>query len=271
MASPALRSLVNVTTNLPSLPDVYAQLVDELRKPDASIDRVSDLISKDVSMTTKMLQFVNSSFFGLSRRIETPLQAAGLLGLSLVRSLVLSAGVFSQYEHKSLPGFSLEGLMNHSLAVGSLAKAIAKDLDLDKDAASDALLAGMLHDVGQLILATGMPDEFARAVQLVEQDGMTLAEAEQQVFGTTHANVGAYLLQLWNFPGAVVEAVAFHQQPGTLIGTEIDTTLLLHVANALASEQCIDRPTLDAEYVAAMGVQQKLSRWEDLAGVVAAS
>ncbi len=271
LANPALRSLVNITTNLPSLPDVYAQLVEELRKPDASIDRVSDLISKDVSMTTKMLQFVNSSFFGLSRRIETPLQAAGLLGLSLVRSLVLSAGVFSQYENKTLPGFTLEGLMNHSLSVGSLAQSTAKDLGLAKDTASDALLAGMLHDVGQLILATGMPDEFARAVQLVDEEGMTLAEAEQEVFETTHIAVGAYLLQLWNFPSSLVEAVAFHQKPQSDAAAEPDTLLCLHVANALAAEQCIDSPSLDHAYIASLGLEERISRWEELAGAVAAT
>ncbi|MBI2479096.1 MAG: HDOD domain-containing protein, partial [Planctomycetia bacterium] len=270
LASSALRSLVNVTTNLPSLPAVYAELVDELKKPDASIDRVSALISKDVAMTTKILQFVNSSFFGLSRRIETPLQAASLLGLSLVRSLVLSAGVFSQYENATLPGFTLEGLMKHSLAVGSLAQAIAKDCKQPKDVVSDALLAGMLHDVGQLILATGLPEQFAVAVALVNDEGSTLAAAEQQVFGTTHANVGAYLLQLWNFPRSLVEAVAFHQTPDIHPTAEPTALFFLHVANALAAEPCIDRPPIDERFVASVGLADRISHWEELAGAVAA-
>lgn len=267
LASPALRSLVNVTTNLPSLPDIYGELVEELRKPDASIDRVAALISKDVSMTTKILQFVNSSFFGLSRRIETPLQAASLLGLSLVRSLVLSAGVFSQYEKAALPGFTLEGLMHHSLAVGSLAQAVAKDCKQSKDTVSDSLLAGMLHDVGLLVLATGMPTEFSAAVELMEQHDITLFEAEQSVFGTTHASVGAYLLQLWNFPSSLVEAVAFHQNPIVEPGSEPTTLLFLHVANALAGEQCLGQTVIDQDYVASFGLADRTSRWEELAGL----
>lgn len=269
LGSESLRSLVNSTISLPSLPTVYTDVVNELRSPEASVGAVSELIEKDVAMTTKLLQFVNSSFFGLSRQIDTPLQAAGLLGLDLVKSLVLSAGVFAQYEDGKLPGFSLDSVMNHCLAVGSLANKIGKEYSLSKDVLADALLAGTLHDVGLLVLADSAPEEFSRAVQLSSQEGTSLAYAEQAVFGTTHAFVSGYLLQLWNFTSSVVEAASFHLTPSELYTPEKDALFLLHVANVVAPEQCLEQPKFDDAYLQRLDVDTDIARWEELAGAVA--
>jgi HD-like signal output (HDOD) protein len=103
-------------------------------------------------------------------------------------------------------------------------------------------------------------------VALAEESGLSLADAEQEVFGTTHADVGAYLLQLWNFPGSLVEVVAFHQNPSSHAGSEPDTLTFLHVANALAAEQCIVRATVDDSYLAMLGIADRLESWEELAG-----
>ena len=263
MANQTLGRLVNSLTALPSLPTIYNELMDELRSEDCSIECVAELISEDVAMTTNLLKFVNSSFFGLPRRIETPRQAATMLGLDLVKSLVLSAGVFSQFDSSRIQGFSLEQFVDHSLSVSSLAQRIARDCGLDKSQSSNALMAGVLHDVGLLILAANLPDEFGEALARAEQDEKPLWEVEVDCLGVSHADVSAYLLDLWNFPAEIVEAVAFHQVPSQFPGVEAGPLLAVHVANAL-TEVCSIRPDpLDRDYLERVGVLEKLSSWQE--------
>ena len=270
LSQESLIRLVSQVTTLPSLPHVYTKLLEELQSEDASIQGVAALISQDVGMTAMLMKMVNSSFFGIPRRVESPTHAAALLGLSVLKPLVLSAGIFSQFRADGLRQYSVDALMEHSLAVSRLAEQIAKSHCDNKDLAEDALLAGLLHDVGQLLLVANMPEQFGKALALARDKEIPLYEAELECLGAHHADVGAYLLGLWGLANPIVEAVAFHHQPGKCVALGFGPLTAVHVANILTNESqpsCSITYSLDvdADYLERLGAADQLPQWRDIA------
>jgi putative nucleotidyltransferase with HDIG domain len=192
-------------------------IVKEIQSPDTSLKKVGNIISQDVSMSAKILQLVNSSFFGLPRKITDPKQAAVYLGVDTLKSLVLSIDVFSSFtEDAELRGFPLAEMWKHSLMTGKLAQNIARAQTNDKKVVEEVMIAGMLHDIGKLILLK-VPKQYNQVMDFIEKSGCDRVEAEYAVMKTSHAEMGAYLLGLWGIPDNVVEAVAFHHNPSKLL------------------------------------------------------
>lgn len=231
-----LKELALRVRALPTLPALHTELAEELRREEPSVQRVGDIVARDIGMTTKILQLVNSAFFGLSQSVTNPHEAVMYLGLATVRALVLSLQVFSQYEQKQLQDFSLEALARHSWQVSVFARRIAEAEHCEPKIDDQCFLAGLLHDLGQLILAGGLPEEYARVVATVRQEGRPISEVERAEFGATHAEVGAYLLGLWGLPNPVIEAVALHHRPGAATALGFSPVTAVHAANAIAYE-----------------------------------
>lgn len=282
LSQPGLRALVSQIDALPSLPAVYLRLVDELRREDASVDRIGELISKDLGMTAKVLQLVNSSFFGLPVHVKDATHAAALLGLNTLRPLVLTAGVFRQLEKSKVPAELLQKVMEHSLAVGCLAKRIAESEGLDRDASDDAMLAGILHDMGKLVLAENLGRDYSIVASAAEITNLPLEQAEQDQFETSHAEVGGYLAALWGLPQNILEAIAFHHDPGEHPSKQFSGVTAVHVANCLvkeadyesaevgepAEELGLARPRtheLDQAYLARLDCTSQVEVWRQLA------
>jgi len=203
--------------NLPSLPSLYSMIVKEMQSPDASLKKVGYLISQDVSMSAKILQLVNSSFFGLPRKITDPQRAAVYLGIDTLKALALSVNVFSSStEDAELCGFSLADMWKRSIMVGRLAQDIARADTDDKKVLDEVMIAGMLHDIGKLILLK-VPEQYKQVMDLIKESGCDPVEAEYTVMKTSHAELGAYLLGLWGLPDIIVETVAFHHNPSKLL------------------------------------------------------
>lgn len=265
----ALRTLTAQMTTLPSLPALYVELMEEIQSDDPSIQRVGEIIAKDLGMTAKILQLVNSAFFGLPRRITNPAQAASLLGLDVIRALVLSIHVFTQFAKTHLPGFSVDGLFQHSLAVGSGAQAIARAEGLEPRLVDEALMAGTLHDAGRLVLAANLPERYAEAARIAREERVTLWKAELAVFGATHAEVGAYLLGLWGLPDSIIEALAHHHSPRLAPGQGFRTLTAVHVADAIEhectpSESGYGLARLDEGHLADLGLSGRLPVWREI-------
>lgn len=267
--SPTVSETVSRVGALPALPETYAKLVKKLQDTESSIADVGHIIESDVAMTAKVLQLVNSAFFGVRRQVNTAVQAVGLLGLDTIRSLVLVAGVFQTVSGKKMPqGFSMEALWHHSMMVGGYAQTIANEMGLGEGIKSECLTGGLLHDIGKLLLASGFRDEYGTAIKRLTQEKRELFSIEQELFGTTHAEVGAYLLGIWGLPDPIVESVAFHHKPGECQGSGFSALTAVHVANVFANsekakEEASPALSFDQNYLERAGVQELLSKWEN--------
>ncbi len=265
----ALQLLVAQMQTLPSLPALYDELIAELQAPNASIQKIGAIITRDPGMTAKILQMVNSAFFGLRRQITNPAEAASLLGLDTVVTLVLTIQIFSQYSLAGLRGFSPDELYAHSLRVALLAQQIAHAQGADQQMLNDAFTAGILHDVGHLVLAVNQPQCYGQLLDLVRAGELPFDVCERQVFGASHAEIGAYLLGLWGLPNSIVETVAFHHHPDLCQAAGFTAMSAVHIANALEHElptnceQSRSAP-LDVDYLTRLGIQERLPVWRQL-------
>jgi HD-like signal output (HDOD) protein len=265
-----LTLLVSQMQSLPSLPSLYMELIAQLELPDPSIKKIGAIISQDPGMTAKILQMVNSAFFGLRRHISNPADATSLLGLDIVKALVLSIHIFSQFSQTRIPGFSLEDLWEHNMAVAALSKQIARAEKQNQQVVDDSFTAGLLHECGKLVLASRLPKEYGEMLTLTGPERLSTAEVERKVFGATHSEVGAYLLGLWGLPDSIVEAVAFHQSPNQCPGDAFSPLTAVHVADYLVGEPSpggagnAATAEVDLVYLTRLGLDDRLASWEAL-------
>ncbi len=254
-----LKALVARLDSLPSLPTLYADLVCELQSPLASPERVERIISRDPAMAAKVLQLVNSAYFALAHAVNDLPTAVRLLGLDTVKALVLTLQAFSQFDDAALGALPLEPLWQHSLHVGALARCLAALEQAPAAVVNDAFSAGLLHDIGKLILAANLPGLYAKRAPLMAAEGIDECEAERRLFGAAHAETGAYLLGLWGLPPALVEAVAYHHQPLDCVSPGTGALAFVHAANAL-SQAMAPEPT----YLERLGLLERLPVWRAL-------
>lgn len=259
-----LHARIAQISSLPTLPSLYKQLVEEMQSETASMQRVANLIRQDVTITAKLLQMSNSAFFGLSARVENPLQAANLLGMETVKSLVLAAGVFSQFDQHGMPGFSVETIYNHSLAVGTSAKHFANAFGLGRKQAEEALMAGMLHDIGKLVMLANFREELAQSYALAEKEKISMYEAERRVIGVSHCEIGAHLLSLWGMSDLILEAVTLHDNPALCPCPMVNILASVHIANAIDHDRAlVDRDPkfthANGDYLTKLGLSGQMS------------
>jgi HD-like signal output (HDOD) protein/ActR/RegA family two-component response regulator len=261
-----LQELVGRIRTFPSLPSLYFEVMRELNSPNASTEKIGDIISRDLSMTTKMLRMLNSAYFGLSRQITEPAEAVGFLGLETVKSLILAIQVFSQYDNVKPLFFSIDRLWRHSTMIARSAKQIARWETGDDDLADNAYTAGLLHDMGRLVLAFNFDEQYHGAQSIAKKQQAPLWEIEKQIFGASHAEVGAYLIGLWGLPLEILEAAALHHYPRKTTLRTFTPLTAVHVANAIHYEQHPDKdgfaaPPIDLDYIASLGLSDRLEFW----------
>jgi len=270
LADEKLGLLVSQMESLPSLPALYVEIIEELWSPDASISRISEIVSKDPGMTAKILQLVNSTFFGIRRRITDPAEAVAYLGIETIQSLALSVQAFSRFDVRSVPGFSIERVWQHSLNVAAIARSIFQLEGRDKTIANEAFTTGLLHDLGMIVLASNIPRHYALVVVHQAGNNCLRHEAELESLGSSHAEVGAYLLGLWGLPDSIIEAIALHHRPGDCHEKQLDLLCVTHVSDALAQEiyptqLAFKGSSLDERYLSDAGVIGRLASWREQA------
>ena len=235
---PELQEVISRVKQLPSVPRVFQELSSVLERPDASVADVARIVESDAAMTARLLQMVSSGFFGLGRAITSAHEAVSYLGLNLVRAIVLTSGLFESLQSEAMqPGFSLDTLQRHGLLTGRLASRILGDGEASKLAFS----AGMLHDIGSLVLATSIPDYYGPAVEHAVQESVPLHQAETAVHGFCHAEVGGALLATWGLPFTLVDVVTQHHRPDRASADTHELVTAVHVADHLAHEVTSDR------------------------------
>ena len=230
-AAPAPDELALATMrDLPALPAAVLELLRLVRRDDIETGTLAAKISLDPALTAKTLRLANSSFYGVPRHVTSVSDATVVLGLRTVRTLVTTAVLTGSFEPPACEGFDFPGFWQHAVSAAVSAKLIATAVGADGDA---AFTAALLHDVGQLVLATGFSARFAQVLALRSDSEIELVDAEQALLGIDHAALGALLAERWHFPREIVEAIGHHHAPPE-IGNAIKLVHIVYVAGTLA-------------------------------------
>lgn len=262
---PQLRGLVSRLKSVPSPPQVYLSIMTEMRKEEPSSRQVGELVARDAGMAAKLLQLVNSPFFGLRMSVCDPVQAVQLLGLETIRALVLSTHVFEQLDLRTVTRFRLGRIWRHSLATGAFARVVAR-LEGGSDPSGEAFTASLLHDIGKLVLAASLSEDYGVVVDQAESDGTPMWIVERDMLGATHADVGAYLLGLWGLPQQIVEAVAWHHRPLDCASPDYCPLGAVHAADVIEhrlhpADAAGGTTDPDAPYLERFGLASRLPAW----------
>jgi putative nucleotidyltransferase with HDIG domain len=265
--SKMLTSLVGALRELPSLPRVFTELKLALERPSTTIEQVAQIVEQEVAVSAKILQLVNSAFFGLARDVTDLKTAVSCLGMSVLHDLVITLEVFrSLVPNEYVSEEYLEEFHRHAQLTARIAAKIAEDTHLSPA----VVLAALMHDVGKLVIAERTPVHFARSLAQAEQEGIPLFEVEEKLIHVSHAEVGAYLLSLWGLPYTVVEAVAHHHHPRRVPTKGVDMILAVYVSNLLAHEVCaaeknVSLPKFDMEFLQEAHAVDLLPKWRGFA------
>jgi len=234
LCTPEIRQVIGAVGALPSLSSTYTALTQAVQNPDTSINHVADIIEQDIAMSAKVLQLVNSAFFGLAQRVTSLQSAVVHLGMETIKNLALASETFRVFSPHSggIPPSVYEAIQQHSHRTASIAWRLPVEAK-DRDATA---LAALLHDIGRLVLASKMPDRFHAVTSRTRERECEPFEAEEELLHTSHAEIGAYLLGLWGMPNVVVEAIAHHHRPTRIPHSGFDSSIAIYVADLLANE-----------------------------------
>ena len=269
IASNSMRELVARVRTFPTVPSLYLEVLSVLKSPDATTEQVGRILARDMAMMTKLLQVINSACFGLPRRISDPAEAVGLMGFDAVKSMVMTIKLLSQYDKIKPVYFSIDRLWRHSTDVARSAKALVLFHTDDPALAEIAFTAGLIHDMGKVVLAANFDEQYRGAQSLARKQKLPLWEVEREIFGASHGEIGAYLLGLWGMPLDLLECAALHHQPARSITREFTPLTAVHIANALEHEATPDKEEtglvsrIDQDYLSEIGVLDKLEGWRE--------
>jgi len=234
LTAPEIRKVVGSVGELPSLSSTYMHLTRVIKDPNASITQVAAIIEQDVAMSAKVLHLVNSAFFGLAQSVTNLSSAVSYLGMETTKNLLLAAEAFKVFvPDKRIPMSVYESLENHAHDTACIANA----LPVDAAERETAVVAALLHDIGRLFLASKMPQAFCEIQDCFAKGGCKLYQAEEEVLGTSHAEIGAYLMGLWGLPNKIVETIAHHHRPTRVRHVGFDSVVAVYIAELFATEQ----------------------------------
>jgi putative nucleotidyltransferase with HDIG domain len=264
-----VKNMVSRIDSLPSLPDIYLKVVDEMNKEDSSVAKIGALISSDIGMSANVLKLVNSSFFGFTNHISSPAQAVSLLGLDVVKGIILTSHLFHSFKNENSGNFSLEKMMSHSILVARISKAIAIYLKMGQKSVDDCFIAGILHDIGKLIMLANFKVTYNVVIDNTKENNKSLWLSENDILGVTHSEIGAYLLGLWGLPNSIVEAVALHHTPNLSIHNEITPLTTVHLANYFERKHLVvnneyETHYIDTAYIDRLGLTNFMNDFENI-------
>lgn len=228
-----IKSLVDDIQGLVSLPEVALKINDLMDDPDTTVDDVGKLISQDPALTIRVLAIANSPFYGFSSEISTISRAVTVLGTKQITDVVLSTATTNAFKGISIDLISVDDFWYHSLYCGLLAQELS--CKHNPPLRDSMFVAGLLHDIGHLVMLNKIPDLLQDALlRTVQGESLPLYLEEQQVIGFDHAQVGAELARAWNLPAYLVECIEFHHEPQKAKEFKLEVALI-HIANAVAS------------------------------------
>ena len=253
---------------LPSVPRVCMELAEVLAAGTASASDVARIIEQDMAMAAKVLQLANSAYFGRRTPVSQVSDAVAYVGLDALRALALQAAAVQEFRVEwPIPGFDLDELQRHGARVARLSAVIGSETGVGKE----VFAAGLLHDVGLLVMASQDGPALARVIATARETARPVPEIERECFGLTHGEIGAHLLALWGLPHTITEAVAGHHRPDWL-ALPVDAVAVVYLASTIVEEleairlpQPLRSAPLDTDWVKRAGVSDAIRRWRTLA------
>jgi putative nucleotidyltransferase with HDIG domain len=250
----------------PTIPSIYAEVLKALDSPGVTNEQVGELIARDAALTAEVLGLTRSACMGLPRDLTDPAEAVESLGLETVKALVMALRFLAEHSHLN-PGYlSLEQIWQHSINVAQIARDLVLFETKDRTLASQALAAGLLHDLGKVVLVTNFDDLYGRVYSLARKQPVPLWDIEKEMFGANHGEIGACLVGMWNLPSAIVDAAAFHHEPPLGEHETLTPLAAVHIANVLEhglrpSEEFRVAPIISAAFLNELGLLQRLPVW----------
>lgn len=237
--SSELKALVQKITDLPTLPSMMATITRLMQDPRTSAEELGRAISADPSLVSKVLKLVNSAFYGFPGRIGTITQAIVILGFSTIRNVVLTTSVLKAFGKGGTAGVDVGRFWEHSLLTGAIARALA--MEREANFIEETFIAGLLHDMGRIVLSQKLPAEFEKVLKAKRDSGLPQLEAEQAVLRLTHGDIGGWLARKWNLPLPYVEVMRLHHFPLLALEQEnilqrdtVNLVFIVHAADALS-------------------------------------
>lgn len=210
---------------LPTLPTVAMEVMALTSNPDSAINDIVNVIQNDPSITTKILKIANSSFYGMRQRIDTINRALVILGMNEVNNLVTSVAVFKTFPVKTdKPTFDRLKFWEHCAVTGEVAKAMSVKMGMKL--MGTVFTAGLLHDIGKIILDEYFHDEFNTAYELSYEKKIPLYEAEKEIFGVTHPQIGGWVAEKWKLPNNLIDAIMYHHKPVRSLNHKVLTSIV---------------------------------------------
>lgn len=226
-----IRRAIARIERLSTVPEMLSRMLEAIDSPMASARDLQEVIQPDPAVTANVLRVANSAFYGFSRQVATVADAAVLLGFEEVKRIVIAVSVFDLMSMYRGGTYRREDMWHHSLACAIAADQLQHDLDAGLPY---CYTAGLMHDIGKIVIDQFFPHHMKHILELVEQRGITMLEAERQALGVSHADIGYLLGKVWKFPAVLTDAIRFHHEPLRCKGSYVLTSVV-HVANHVAN------------------------------------
>ncbi|MBC8204924.1 HDOD domain-containing protein [bacterium] len=227
-----LKDITRNFRDLPTLPGIALQISDMMNNPNVSASDLAKLISADQSLTMRILKVANSAYYGFPRKIGTITLAVVVLGFDALKSLTLSMTILDHLKKwGGADGFDFNEFWRHSIYTAIIARFLSRQTGYK--VAGEAFVTGLIHDVGKLVISQKFPEQFAEILETASGNGRKVYEIENEILGADHAELGSWLVDNWNLPGYMSEAVAYHHHPEKA-AIEIKLSALVNTANRFA-------------------------------------
>jgi len=236
-----INQIINKVTDLPSLPEAVIQLNDLLKDSSTNLDIVTGIIEKDAGLSAKVLRLANSSYYGMSSQVDSVSRAIIVLGFNTICNVVMSVGVSSLFKRQGKSAdIDMTGLWVHTLGCAVAAKVIMQKKNSMES--EKAFVCGILHDIGKVIIAHAAPDEQRKIFLLLTNPAITLIQAENEIIGANHAEIGYAVAKKWRFPDYILEVIRHHHLPSAAV-TVPDIVSAVHLGNTISKALSFGRST----------------------------
>jgi len=257
---------LDTTPDLPTLPNIVLKVNNLLQDPDTSIKELGKTVETDQAMVTKILRLVNSTFYGFRSKIRNIPHAIIILGFNNVRNALVSVSIIKTFsKENTFEGFEIGDFWRHSVTVAVISKYLSEQTGLDSP--DDCFVAGLLHDVGKLVLSLYFTDLFGQVWKSVKEDRLSFYDAEKKLLPVSHAQIGAHLAKKWQFPVSLIDSISNHHSIKKSV-SNLNQLIIVHTADTISNNHIGDSEitpafsAIDPEAKRIMSAQlESVSEW----------